>query len=83
MVVAHARTPPGLLADALGLAGRARELFVAAARGRGPAEDVLAAREGRVPGAGDGARSMHGCPYRGLLPVSPRVGRPGQRDCRC
>jgi transcriptional regulator with XRE-family HTH domain len=30
-----------LLADALGLAGQARELFVAAARGRGPTEDVL------------------------------------------
>jgi transcriptional regulator with XRE-family HTH domain len=40
-----------LLADALGLAGPARELFVAAARGRGPAEDVLAAREDRTPGA--------------------------------
>src|SRR6266851_3748026 len=40
-----------LLADALGLAGPARALFVAAARGRGPAEDVLAAREGRRPGA--------------------------------
>ena len=40
-----------LLADALGLAGPARALFVAAARGRGPAEDVLAAREGRTPGA--------------------------------
>jgi WD40 repeat protein/transcriptional regulator with XRE-family HTH domain len=57
----------GLLADALGLDGSARELFLAAARGRGPAEDVLAARDGRTP---SGARSMHGCPYRGLLPFS-------------
>jgi tetratricopeptide (TPR) repeat protein/transcriptional regulator with XRE-family HTH domain len=40
-----------LLADALGLAGQARDLFVAAARGRVPAAEVLAAREGMVPGA--------------------------------
>ena len=33
-----------LLADALGLDGPARELFIAAARGRAPAGDVLAAR---------------------------------------
>ena len=33
-----------LLADALGLHGRAGELFVAAARGRAPAEEVLATR---------------------------------------
>jgi tetratricopeptide (TPR) repeat protein/transcriptional regulator with XRE-family HTH domain len=33
----------GLLAGALGLAGPARELFVAAARGKAPAGDVLAA----------------------------------------
>jgi transcriptional regulator with XRE-family HTH domain len=39
-----------LLADALSLAGPVRELFVAAARGRGLAADVLAAREGE-PGA--------------------------------
>src|SRR5215469_12898640 len=59
----------GLLAEALGLAGPARELFVAAARGRGPAEDVLAAREGRTPGAGPrGGRWSRECPYRGLLP---------------
>ena len=53
------------LAEALGLDGPARASFVAAARGRGPAEEVLAAREGRAPGA---ARWMRGCPYRGLLP---------------
>ena len=38
-----------LLADALRLAGPVRELFVAAARGRTPAEDVLAARNRTVP----------------------------------
>ena len=53
------------LAEALGLDGPARTSFVAAARGRGPAEEVLAARDGRTPGA---ARWMRGCPYRGLLP---------------
>jgi DNA-binding XRE family transcriptional regulator len=60
-----------LLADALGLAGPARELFVAAARGRGPAQGVLAVWEGRTPGTGGGtARWAHGCPYGGLLPFS-------------
>jgi transcriptional regulator with XRE-family HTH domain len=40
-----------LLAEALSLAGPVRELFVAAARGKGPAADVLAARRGETPGA--------------------------------
>ena len=40
-----------LLAGALGLPGAVAELFVAAARGRGPAEDVVAARQGTVLGA--------------------------------
>jgi tetratricopeptide (TPR) repeat protein/transcriptional regulator with XRE-family HTH domain len=40
-----------LLAAALGLSGTAAELFVAAARGRGRAEDVAAARQGSAPGA--------------------------------
>jgi tetratricopeptide (TPR) repeat protein/transcriptional regulator with XRE-family HTH domain len=40
-----------LLADALGLAEPARALFVAAARGHGPAADVLAAVRGEAPGA--------------------------------
>ncbi len=58
-----------LLADALGLTGPARVSFVASARGRGPAEDVLATREGGTPGAGGRvARWVRGCPYRGLLP---------------
>jgi tetratricopeptide (TPR) repeat protein/transcriptional regulator with XRE-family HTH domain len=39
-----------LLAGALGLDGPARDLFVAAARGRGPAEAVLAARHAAPPG---------------------------------
>ena len=47
-----------LLADALGMAGPVRELFVAAARGRAPAADVLA--------AGSGPAGVAGSPYRGL-----------------
>jgi transcriptional regulator with XRE-family HTH domain len=58
-----------LLAGALGLAGPARELFVAAARGKTPAEDVLAARNGSTPGTGKNVtRPVRGGPYRGLLP---------------
>jgi len=41
----------GLLAEALGLRGPVAELFVAAARGRGPAGDVMAARQGTTPTA--------------------------------
>jgi WD40 repeat protein/transcriptional regulator with XRE-family HTH domain len=51
-----------LLAGALGLAGAAGELFVAAARGKAPAVDVLAAIEGAGPELGPVA----GSPYRGL-----------------
>jgi len=40
-----------LLAGALSLAGPGREPFVAAARGKAPAADVLAARRGVTPGA--------------------------------
>ena len=40
-----------LLADALGLAGPVARLFVAAARGKAPAAEVLAARRGEAPGA--------------------------------
>jgi tetratricopeptide (TPR) repeat protein/transcriptional regulator with XRE-family HTH domain len=40
-----------LLADALGLPEQVRILFVAAARGKAPAADVLAARQGMQPGA--------------------------------
>jgi len=41
----------GLLADALSLTGPARELFVAAARGRAPTAQVLEARSDPAPGA--------------------------------
>jgi transcriptional regulator with XRE-family HTH domain len=47
-----------LLAGALGLTGPAAELFVAAARGNVPAEQVLAAAES--------PRAVAGSPYRGL-----------------
>jgi transcriptional regulator with XRE-family HTH domain len=40
-----------LLAGALNLTGPAREAFVAAARGKAPAADVLAARDAVAPGA--------------------------------
>ena len=46
-----------LLAGALGLDGPARELFVAAARGRAPAGDVLAAGAGTPGQAGPAAAS--------------------------
>jgi transcriptional regulator with XRE-family HTH domain len=45
-----------LLAGALGLDGRARELFVSAARGRASAGEVLAAVHARPPGAPAAAR---------------------------
>jgi WD40 repeat protein/transcriptional regulator with XRE-family HTH domain len=52
-----------LLAGALGLAGPAGELFVAAARGKAPAADVLvAARDG----AASRPAGVTGSPYRGL-----------------
>ncbi len=46
-----------LLANALNLTEPVRELFVAAARGRRPVEDVLAAWEGRTPDAAQTAGS--------------------------
>ena len=45
------RDTAGLLADALGLAEPVRAVFVAAARGRRPATEVLAARQGQATGA--------------------------------
>ena len=51
-----------LLAGALGLAGPAGELFVAAARGKAAAADVLLAAQGGTPRAAGAA----GSPYRGL-----------------
>ena len=55
-----------LLAGALGLAEPARGLFVAAAGGRAPAAEVLAALSGQAaPGSGP---VWAGCPYLGLVP---------------
>src|SRR5690349_4058606 len=51
-----------LLADALGLAGPTEELFVAAARGKAPATQVLAAAQG----AGPPLQAVTTFPYRGL-----------------
>jgi transcriptional regulator with XRE-family HTH domain len=47
---AHKETA-GLLADTLGLAGPVGDLFVAAARGKAPAAEVLTAWQGQAPGA--------------------------------
>ena len=67
-----------LLAGALGLAGPARPVFVAAARGRAPADEVLAALDGEAaPGgaaAGRGA-AWPGGPYLGLVPFEERDAR--------
>ncbi len=63
----------GLLAGALGLAEPARGLFVAAARGRAPAAEVLAALRGQAaPGSGP---VWTGCPYLGLVPFEERDAR--------
>jgi len=49
-------------------------LFVAAARGRGPATEVLAARQGVVPGASTAAAGgVHGFP----APLTSFIGRAG------
>ncbi len=64
-----------LLAGALGLSGPAAELFVAAARGRGPARDVLAAAPGRVTGA-FAAAAIRGLPRD----VAGFTGRRGDLD---
>ena len=65
-----------LLADALGLAGPARELFVAAARGAGPAADVLAARRGWRRGR---SRRRRPGRCRVISPPSPAA-RPSSRS---
>ena len=68
-----------LLAGALGLAGPARPLFVAAARGRVPAEEVLAALRGEAvaPGGAAAGRGLGwpGGPYLGLVPFEERDAR--------
>src|SRR5580704_16897253 len=61
-----------LLAGALGLAGPVRAVFVAAARGRAPAAQVLTAVRGQAAAAPEvqPAESLvwSGCPYLGLVP---------------
>ena len=61
-----------LLAAALGLAEPVRPSFVAAARGRIPAAEVLAALQGEAPGGGP---VWPGCPYLGLVPFQERDAR--------
>src|SRR5215475_14342084 len=68
-----------LLAGALSLAGPARRLFVAAARGRAPAEQVLAALDGDAVPAGGAAAGpgagWPGGPYLGLVPFEEQDAR--------
>jgi len=70
-----------LLAGALGLAEPVLALFVAAARGRGPAAEVLAALRGEVSAAPPGGfrpgggLMWSGCPYLGLLPFEEQDAR--------
>ena len=59
-----------LLAGALGLAEPARSLFVAAARGRAPAEEVLAVL--RAEAAAPEGPAWPGGPYLGLVPFEER-----------
>jgi transcriptional regulator with XRE-family HTH domain len=62
-----------LLAGALGLVEPARPLFVAAARGRAPAEEVLAAlREAAAPEGPAPGPAWPGGPYLGLVPFEER-----------
>jgi len=61
-----------LLAAALGLAEPVRPVFVAAARGRTPAAEVLAALRGESP---DGGPAWPECPYLGLVPFQERDAR--------
>ena len=64
----------GLLAEALSLTGPVREAFVAAARGRSPAADVLAARTGAAP-------AVFAAPPAGELPSDPAsAARPPNRS---
>src|SRR5579859_2922708 len=65
-----------LLAGALGLAEPVRARFVAAARGRSPAEDVLAALRGEaVPPKRPAPGPWPGGPYLGLVPFEERDAR--------
>ena len=58
-----------LLAGALGLDGPARDLFIAAARGRAPAGDVLAAAAQEARAGGRRRRPAGRC--RATSPLSP------------
>ena len=69
-----------LLAGALGLDGHARELFVAAARGRAPAGDVLAAAAGE-PGTGSAAAASRTLP-RDIAAFTGRQAELGQLTAR-
>jgi WD40 repeat protein/transcriptional regulator with XRE-family HTH domain len=70
-----------LLAGALGLAEPVVALFVTAARGRGPAGEVLAALRGEVSAAAPegfrpgGGLVWPGCPYLGLVPFEEQDAR--------
>ena len=70
-----------LLAGALGLAEPVVTLFVAAARGRAPAAEVLAALCGEVSAAAPegfrpgGSLVWSGCPYLGLVPFEEQDAR--------
>ena len=69
-----------LLAGALGLAEPVRAVFVAAARGRAPAAEVLAAVRGEASEASEGPAPggdpvWSGCPYLGLVPFEERDAR--------
>ena len=75
-----------LLAGALGLAEPACALFVAAARGRAPAAEVLAAVRAAASPSSDGPAAgesvaageslvWSGCPYLGLVPFEERDAR--------
>jgi tetratricopeptide (TPR) repeat protein/transcriptional regulator with XRE-family HTH domain len=69
-----------LLADALGLDGPARDLFMAAARGRAPAGEVLAAAAGAA-GAGSAAAASRTLP-RDVAAFTGRQGELGQLMAR-
>ncbi len=69
-----------LLAHGLGLAEPARAVFVAAARGRAPAAEVLAAVRGETSSASENPAPgeslvWSGCPYLGLVPFEERDAR--------
>jgi transcriptional regulator with XRE-family HTH domain len=67
-----------LLADAFSLTGQVRELFVAAARGRAPAAEVLAAKSDRT-GGGSAAVVTRSLPrdIGGFAGRAPEMARPG------